>query len=246
MVFADLFRRLPSFNELTGGIGEWITEHYADFITDGLVIRDVLIDGADGYTSQIDVVLIDNTGIYTIEVKTFPEAKIYGDTKLTKWHYYSHGKKYEIYSPIKQNAKHVMYLKTFLKDFGEIPIFSIIVMICEDFKVSGSYDGNTLICNSMPALKRGLRLFAASKPALLDDTYKKSIFDYLVSNQHQGKDARMQHKENTVAYQKHLAESKEAKRCPYCKVSLVLRNGKNGEFYGCSNFPKCRYTLRKE
>lgn len=30
--------------------------------------------------------------------------------------------------------------------------------------------------------------------------------------------------------------------CPYCKVELVLRNGKNGKFYGCRNFPRCRYT----
>jgi ssDNA-binding Zn-finger/Zn-ribbon topoisomerase 1 len=30
--------------------------------------------------------------------------------------------------------------------------------------------------------------------------------------------------------------------CLYCKNLLVLRNGKNGEVYGCSNFPKCRYT----
>ena len=30
--------------------------------------------------------------------------------------------------------------------------------------------------------------------------------------------------------------------CPRCGGKLVLRNGKNGEFYGCSNFPKCKFT----
>ena len=26
------------------------------------------------------------------------------------------------------------------------------------------------------------------------------------------------------------------------KRKLIKRNGKNGQFYGCSNYPKCRYT----
>ena len=30
--------------------------------------------------------------------------------------------------------------------------------------------------------------------------------------------------------------------CPRCGGKLVERSGKNGRFYGCSNFPKCRYT----
>ena len=34
--------------------------------------------------------------------------------------------------------------------------------------------------------------------------------------------------------------------CAYCGAALVLRNGKNGEFYGCSNYPKCRYTKSKQ
>ena len=30
--------------------------------------------------------------------------------------------------------------------------------------------------------------------------------------------------------------------CPRCHGKLVKRKGKRGEFYGCSNFPKCKYT----
>lgn len=30
--------------------------------------------------------------------------------------------------------------------------------------------------------------------------------------------------------------------CPQCKGKLVIRYGKFGKFFGCSNFPKCRYT----
>lgn len=30
--------------------------------------------------------------------------------------------------------------------------------------------------------------------------------------------------------------------CPRCGGELVFRNGKNGPFYGCSNYPKCKFT----
>ncbi|WP_268877755.1 topoisomerase DNA-binding C4 zinc finger domain-containing protein [Priestia abyssalis] len=30
--------------------------------------------------------------------------------------------------------------------------------------------------------------------------------------------------------------------CPKCGGELSMRKGKYGSFYGCSNFPKCRYT----
>ena len=33
--------------------------------------------------------------------------------------------------------------------------------------------------------------------------------------------------------------------CAYCGAPLVLRRGKRGDFYGCSNYPKCRYTKSK-
>jgi hypothetical protein len=30
--------------------------------------------------------------------------------------------------------------------------------------------------------------------------------------------------------------------CPRCGGSLQLRSGKYGNFYGCSNYPKCKFT----
>lgn len=30
--------------------------------------------------------------------------------------------------------------------------------------------------------------------------------------------------------------------CPICNAEMVLRNGKNGKFYGCSNYPVCKGT----
>lgn len=34
--------------------------------------------------------------------------------------------------------------------------------------------------------------------------------------------------------------------CPKCKGKMYLRNGQNGEFWGCGSYPACRGTVPKE
>ena len=35
-------------------------------------------------------------------------------------------------------------------------------------------------------------------------------------------------------------------KCPICGSDLVIRNGKHGEFIGCSNYPACHYVKKEE
>ena len=37
-------------------------------------------------------------------------------------------------------------------------------------------------------------------------------------------------------------DHQENNECPWCKGKLVLKKGKYGEFYGCANYPKCRFV----
>lgn len=46
----------------------------------------------------------------------------------------------------------------------------------------------------------------------------------------------------TVAPVAATIEEPDDLECPKCGYLLIKRNGKRGEFYGCSNFPKCRHT----
>lgn len=39
-----------------------------------------------------------------------------------------------------------------------------------------------------------------------------------------------------------IVPSSEYGQCPRCGKNLVKRNGKHGEFIGCSGFPYCRFT----
>lgn len=44
--------------------------------------------------------------------------------------------------------------------------------------------------------------------------------------------------------QQHIADLQT--KCPYCGKPLVLRSGKYGQFWGCSAYPKCRFTRKAE
>ena len=131
----DILKKIPTAKEMKGGFGEYLTKYYSKLVLDGLVIHDVLIDGEDGYTSQIDLVIVGLKGVYVVEVKFFEDARIYGDGKKSKWYYYRGGKKFDIYSPLKQNKKHITYLKEFLKDLD-----------CSSFSSGFTEKGIVIIC----------------------------------------------------------------------------------------------------
>lgn len=249
MGILDALKKIPSTKEIKGGLGEYLIKYYSKLVLDGLVIHDVLIDGEDGYTSQLDLVIVGLKGVYVVEVKFFENARIYGDGKKSKWYYYRGGKKFEIYSPLKQNEKHIAYLKEFLKDFGDVPCFSVLVILCDDVKVTNLNDDkenpDTVVITGLNVLQDALGVIGKNKPVVFDETKKQEIYDYIIKKQHQGKETRQEHKEQVKAYKNNAEELEKQKICPYCKTELVLRKGKFGEFYGCSNYPKCRYTLKK-
>ena len=47
-----------------------------------------------------------------------------------------------------------------------------------------------------------------------------------------------------VMYKEPLKPTGE--KCPLCGSDLVYRNGKHGEFIGCSNYPACKYVKKEE
>ena len=51
----DLIKKIPTQNELTGSFGEWLANIFAKTLPGGLVLHDVLINGAEQYTSQIEL-----------------------------------------------------------------------------------------------------------------------------------------------------------------------------------------------
>ena len=250
MGLIEMLKNLPTANEMQGEFGEQLTKFMTNVdIPEVLVLHDVLIDGCEDSTSQIDLLLIGEKGIYVAEVKMYNEARIYGDGKKSQWYYYKGGNKYNIYSPILQNKNHIKYLKDFLKSFGDVPCFSVIVMICEDFKVTHINENpahpTTVVLSGLLQLRKAIQLLAEGKPIVFTENQKQEIYNYIKNNQYDGKEKRKEHKERVKEIKKNV-ENSNKKRCPYCKSPLILRKGKFGEFYGCSKYPACKFTKKKE
>ncbi|WP_234117536.1 topoisomerase DNA-binding C4 zinc finger domain-containing protein [Clostridium hydrogenum] len=43
-------------------------------------------------------------------------------------------------------------------------------------------------------------------------------------------------------YKRNMDYEKSRPVCPQCGSKMKLRSGQYGTFWGCSNYPKCRYT----
>ena len=53
-----------------------------------------------------------------------------------------------------------------------------------------------------------------------------------------------QHIKNVKEIQKHSINNCDSTKCPWCGGDLIKRNGKYGDFIGCTNYPKCKYTRK--
>lgn len=194
------------------------------------VINDLLFTTPAGSSCQIDHIYINRFGIWVIETKNYA-GYIYGDEKQRKWTQvlaYGHTKN-RFYNPIKQNAMHIYHLSKYL---NENHIFHNIVVIlpradishitsdcvCSIYQLSSTINQDTHICLTVDQMEYYYH-------RLLELKNHVSI-------------SKEEHIENIYRTQMQLQEG----ICPRCGGKLVLRNGKNGQFYGCSNYPNCKFT----
>lgn len=99
--------------------GEHKTIDYIRYVTDdNNILHDVNISDAQGHNAQIDVVILDHTGIYVVEVKNFANnAKVYlTDNKNIKLYYkiYQQSQEEVMYNPVWQNRAHINHLSSYL------------------------------------------------------------------------------------------------------------------------------------
>jgi len=107
-----------------------------------------LIEKNNGEFAQIDVAIATTEGIIVIEVKDY-SGWIFGNGNYTHWtKVLAYGKrKYRFYNPIKQNKNHIDALKRQLRQFKNIPFFSIIVFYgdCELKEINYVPNGTFLV-----------------------------------------------------------------------------------------------------
>lgn len=110
------------------------------------IFHDLYVKKPNGNYSQIDLVVVTNVGVIVFEVKDY-KGWIFGDVNQTQWtQVLAYGKhKYSFYNPIMQNSKHIEDLRKQLKQFENIPFYSVVVFfgncVLNDFMFmsNGSY-----------------------------------------------------------------------------------------------------------
>ncbi len=187
---------------------------------------------ADGKSSQIDHILINDRGIFCIETKNY-SGRIYGEADQQQWtQVLAFGKrKNKFYNPVKQNWTHVRRLSEVLgKDY---PIYSVIVFVQNNIRF--------IKANNVVGLW-GFRRYMNTIG--LEGNLTSEQIDEL-------SETVKAFKENSpVTAKEHIHEIKQMQNelqrnsCPRCGGNLILRHGKYGDFYGCSNYPNCRFTKK--
>lgn len=198
------------------------------------VINDLIIVDKEGESSQIDHIFINKFGIWVVETKHF-SGYIYGyeDEKMWTQSLAYGNEKHEFYNPVKQNFRHIYRLKEVLED-DSVPMHNIVVFTnTEDINTDADQ-----VCTARELLQilwkerkyiltKSKMEFYYNKLKLIKDNGKMSIDEHVHHINEKKKDI-----QNNI--------------CPRCGSDLVLRNGKNGDFFGCSSYPKCKFTKNKE
>jgi len=191
------------------------------------VINDLIL-GQSGETTQIDHIVINPRGIFVIETKNY-SGKIYGSESQYEWtQVLAYGNvKNKLYNPLKQNATHVHHVK---KIVGKLPVYSLVVFVQNN--TAHIYANNVIPLSS-------LRKFLQHGENTLSVEQMKMAYEALLM--HRVEVSRQEHMQNIRAQRRNV----ERGFCPRCGGYLVLRKGQYGEFFGCSNYPKCKFTKKR-
>lgn len=201
------------------------------------IFNDVYID-ENGKSSQIDHVVFSPYGVFVIETKNY-KGWIYGGEKQTYWIKNMYGKKYQFYNPIFQNNSHVGALQSLLG----LPrnCFVPIVVFIGGATLKMKYPDNYVVYGY--ELLRTIKRF---KDVILQNDVLSAAINKLSYSSFKTRDTSSEHIKQVKAEVKDYRESVKHGVCPRCGGKLVYHQGQYGPFWGCSNYPKCRFTAKAQ
>ena len=185
------------------------------------VMDDVMLKTTNG-TTQIDHIVVSKYGIFAIETKNY-RGEIYGNDNSQEW-------KQIIVTKVTYPKKPWKTYTYVTKNQFYNPVKQAVGHM---YRIK---DNHVIYDNSL------LSTIQAYQTSYITDADVNDVVARLSS-----KNIRQ-----IVDNKTHVHNVKEAKYktdsiiasgiCPQCGGTLVRRNGKYGSFYGCSNYPKCKFT----
>ncbi|MCO6026149.1 NERD domain-containing protein [Prevotella cerevisiae] len=230
-----LFAFVFWFNSSKGKIGE---EKMAVLLKllpkEYVVLNNVIISNGESM-AQIDHVVVSPYGIFVIETKNY-KGWIFGKDYYKQWTQNIYGKKYKFYNPVKQNETHVRALRKLLYQFGGISYISIIAFSSK----------TSLFVESEEAyVTHILKVNSIIKDYIIKQVsteHVEQIVQLINERRYIGDIAEDLHLDYVYSGKHHYEIAMEQGKCPWCGGTLMVRNGRHGRFYGCSNYPRCKFT----
>jgi len=220
-----------------GLTGEWIVrfvarrrlpqDSYRDF-------HDLVLPTPDG-TTQVDHVIVSKYGTFVIETKNM-RGWIYGQASDATWTQSIYGKRTKFQNPLRQNHKHVLAVAATL----EVPAGTVHSII--------AFEGSAKLKTPMPNNVTTGAGFAGYIRTFSDAVYTEATVTKLVERlERAGRSSTLTTKRAHVRALKSRGDEARQQNCPRCGEPLVIRTVGRGEgvgrrFWGCSGYPKCRYT----
>ncbi|WP_288620292.1 NERD domain-containing protein [uncultured Treponema sp.] len=206
---------------------------------DFTVIDDLMIRNDRGDTSQIDHVVLSEYGILVIETKNY-QGWIFGKEQSEQWIQVIYKEKFKFRNPIKQNWSHIYALKNVLKDFPNIRYVPIVAF-------AGSATLKNVEARTPVVYVEDLRQEINNQCCCEKSLSKEEIAkirEILTSKDIIEKKDKKEHIRKIRQNMKEKKIKEENLICPRCNNQLVLRQEKYGKFYGCLNYPYCKFTMK--
>ena len=254
ILVVSLFIYIARYNSAKqkGKRGEMRVSAILSKLSDEYTILNDLVFRTEKGTTQIDHIVVSKYGIFTIETKNY-RGEIYGDdnrkewtqlivTKVTYekkwWKSYTYVTKNRFYNPVKQSVGHALRIKELLSVFPHVKIVPIVVFTGDAILKYVESNNHVVYEENL------LDVIDGYKTTYLTDNDVQAVLAILTSNNIRETVSDRQHVKNLRIAAREVNATINSGICPKCGGHLIKRNGKYGTFYGCSNYPKCRFTTQ--
>ncbi|MCI5946982.1 MAG: NERD domain-containing protein [Oscillospiraceae bacterium] len=236
MELSNIFKPIKA--TVKGFLGEvYVANMLSDLPKEEYVLlNDVMLPTPYG-TTQIDHIIVSVYGIFIIETKTYG-GTITGGEYSEKWSEHRGGKKFTFLNPLRQNYGHVKTLEQLLNYPNDV-FFPIVAF-------SGECKLKVQSAQPVIYMKQLKETILSHKENKFPPEELLPISNKIRSANQNGLISKISHNQQVKEKIKTENDNIANMICPKCGGNLVQRKGKYGEFLGCSNFPKCRFTLNQK
>ncbi len=218
-----------------GKIGEAKVSALLSFLPKEYTVFNNVLLCIDGKNSQIDHIVVSVYGIFVIETKNY-KGWIFGSDTSKQWTQNIYGEKHSFYNPELQNQGHIFALKNLLNLPAEF--FVSLIAFSSKATLKGYFGENVMYISDV------LGFIKSYTDKILTNADVLCVIEQITENNLSSSENLTCHIQETKHRIEHRSNLIECGICPRCGAKLVVRNGRYGQFMGCSNYPECRFTQK--